>query len=136
MPTSLREFLLYFAASAAALAADTATFAAGMHVGMPMSVAAFAGFSLGLVVVYLLSTRHIFAEHRMADRRNEFAMFALIGIAGLLLTEVLLWLLVRQLGVAPVAAKLTSACGVFLFNFALRKTLVFTARRSTLRTST
>lgn len=135
MPMSLRELLLYFAASAAALAVDTATFTASLRLGVPLAIAACVGFSLGLVVIYLLSTRHVFTEHRVADRRGEFALFAMIGVAGLLMTEILLWLLVRQLGVAPVAAKLTSACGVFLFNFALRKTLLFTARRAALHTS-
>lgn len=132
MPTKLREFLLYFAASAAALALDTAVFSLTLQLGVPLSVAACLGFGLGLMLVYTISTRHVFSQHRLADRRNEFALFALIGVAGLLLTEALLWLLVRQLGVAPVAAKLTSACGVFLFNFALRKALLFTASRTAL----
>lgn len=135
MPTSLRELLLYFAASAAALALDTAAFTVSLRLGLQLPIAACLGFTLGLLLIYVLSTRHVFAEHRMADRRGEFALFALIGVAGLLLTEVLLWLLVRQLGVTPVAAKLTSACAVFVFNFALRKTLLFTARRASLRTS-
>jgi putative flippase GtrA len=130
MPTRLREFLLYFAASAAALALDTAVFSLSLRLGVHLAVAACLGFSLGLMLIYTISTRHVFSQHRLADRRNEFALFALIGVAGLLLTEALLWLLVKQLGVAPVAAKLTSACGVFLFNFALRKALLFTARRA------
>lgn len=132
MPPKLREFLLYFAASAAALALDTAVFSLSLRLGVHLAVAACLGFSLGLMLVYTISTRHVFSQHRLADRRNEFALFALIGVAGLLLTEALLWLLVVQLGVAPVAAKLTSACGVFLFNFALRKAFLFTARRSAL----
>jgi len=132
MPARLREFLLYFAASAAALALDTAVFSLGLRLGMHLAVAACLGFSLGLMLVYTISTRLVFSQHRLADRRNEFALFALIGAAGLLLTEALLWLLVTQLGVAPLAAKLTSAGGVFLFNFALRKALLFTARRTAL----
>jgi len=134
MPTRLREFLLYFAASAAALALDTAVFSLSLRLGVHLAVAACLGFSLGLMLIYTISTRHVFSQHRLADRRNEFALFALIGVAGLLLTEALLWLLVKQLGVAPVAAKLTSACGVFLFNFALRKAVLFTARRTALCT--
>ncbi|MCE4555521.1 GtrA family protein [Roseateles cellulosilyticus] len=136
MASTLREFLLYLAASAAALALDTAVFSLGMRLGVNLAVSACLGFSLGLMLIYTVSTRLVFSQHRMADRRGEFALFALIGVAGLLLTEALLWLLVRQLGVAPVAAKLTSACGVFLFNFVLRKTLLFTnQRRAALRTS-
>jgi len=132
MPTRLREFLLYFAASAAALALDTAVFSLGLRLGMHLAVAACLGFSMGLMLIYTISTRHVFAQHRLVERRNEFALFALIGVAGLLLTEALLWLLVRQIGVAPLAAKLTAACGVFLFNFALRKALLFTAPRTAL----
>lgn len=136
MRSNLREFLLYLAASAAALALDTAVFTLSLRLGVNLAMSAGLGFSLGLMLVYTISTRHVFAQHRMADRRSEFALFALIGVAGLLLTEALLWLLVVQLGMAPVPAKLTTACGVFLFNFGLRKTLLFTARRATLRTST
>jgi putative flippase GtrA len=128
-----REFLLYFAASTAALALDTAAFSLLISQGLPLTMAAGLGFSLGLVLVYTLSTRHVFAQHRLADRRGEFTLFALIGVAGLLLTEALLWLLVQRLGMAPLAAKLTTACGVFLFNFALRKRLLFTASRAALR---
>lgn len=135
MPPTMREFLLYFAASAAALALDTAVFGLSLRLGANLAVAACLGFSLGLTLVYTLSTRLVFSQHRLADRRNEFSVFALIGLAGLLLTEALLWLLVKQLGIAPLAAKLTSACAVFLFNFVLRKLMLFTAQRTTLSTS-
>lgn len=131
----LREFLLYFAASAAALALDTGVFSLALRLGAPLVVSACLGFSLGLMLVYTLSTRHVFGQHRLTDRRNEFALFTLIGVAGLLLTEAMLWLLITQLGVAPLAAKLTSACGVFLFNFALRKALLFTAGQEALNPS-
>lgn len=134
MPTALREFLLYLAASAAALALDTAVFSLSLRMNLSLRVAAFLGFSLGLLLIYTLSTRLIFSQHRLPDRRNEFVGFALIGVAGLLLTEALLWLLVQRLGVAPVPAKLASAGGVFLFNFALRKALLFTARRTAIST--
>jgi putative flippase GtrA len=135
MPTKLREFLLYLAASAAALALDTAVFSLSLRLGVNLAMSACLGFSLGLMLIYTISTRHVFAQHRMADRRSEFALFALIGVAGLLLTEALLWLFIRKLGMTPVAAKLTAACGVFLFNFVLRKTLLFTASRAALRTA-
>lgn len=132
MPTLSREFLRYFAASVAALALDTAVFNMSLRLGINLAVSACLGFSLGLMLIYTISTRHVFSQRRMADRRHEFALFALIGGAGLLLTEALLWLLVRQIGVAPLAAKLGSACGVFLFNFALRKSLLFTSLNPTL----
>lgn len=135
MTSTLREFLLYLGASAAALALDTAVFNLSLRLGVNLAAAACLGFSLGLMLIYLLSTRHVFSQHRLNDRRSEFGLFALVGVAGLLLTEALLWLLVKQIGVDPLMAKLTSAGGVFLFNFMLRKSLLFTARPAALRTS-
>lgn len=124
----LREFLRYLAASAAALALDTAAFTLALRFGAGLAAAACVGFILGLVLIYCLSTRLVFSQRRLVDRRSEFALFACVGVAGLLLTQALLWLLVSRLGTDPLVAKLASACGVFLFNFCLRKVLLFTTR--------
>jgi putative flippase GtrA len=122
----LREFVLYVAGSAAALALDTGVYTLGLHLGLPLLAAAFLGFILGMVFIYVVSTRHIFKQHRIADRQREFVIFALIGIAGLGLTELLLWLLVHRLGIAPVTGKLATAGAVFIFNFSLRRLMLFT----------
>ena len=44
------------------------------------------------------------------------------------LDRTLLWLLVHRLGIAPVSGKLATAGAVFLFNFGLRKALLFTTQ--------
>lgn len=59
----------------------------------------------------------------------EFAGFATIGIAGLGVTEVVLWLAIEMLDVIPEAGKLGAAVATFLFNFALRKLLLFGQRQ-------
>jgi putative flippase GtrA len=128
MPPTLRELLIYSAASAAALALDISVFTLSLHAGINVPISACLGFSLGLMLVYTLSTRHAFTQHRLSNRSNEFWLFAMIGMAGLLLTEVLLWFLVQRLGLLPLPAKLATACVVFLFNFVTRKALLFTAR--------
>ena len=89
-------------------------------------IAATAGFSLGLLFIYTLSTRHIFRRHRLPDRRAEFLGFALIGLAGLAATQGLLWLGTGPLGLPVLPAKAMSAGGVFMLNFTLRKWLLFT----------
>ncbi len=133
MPHTLREFLLYAAASALALALDMAAFTCGLKLGASLTVAAATGFLLGLALVYVISTRHVFAQHRLADRRLEFAVFAVVGVAGLLVTEAALWLTVAQLHIDPLPAKLTSAGITFTSNFLLRKRLLFTRRRAALQ---
>jgi putative flippase GtrA len=122
------EFARYFACSALALAVDTGLYAMLLSLGLGWSVAAAAGFGSGLLVAYGLSVRFVFAHRCLRDARAEFALFAAIGVVGLLLTEALLWLLVEGLGIGPLPAKLLTAGAVFTSNFTLRKALLFTRR--------
>lgn len=125
MQTLSRELLLYGLLSGFALGADTGAFLLGMSQGASWPVAATIGFCLGLLVSYGGSTCWVFRHHRLNDRRAEFVIYALVGGAGLVLTQLSLWLWVDLLHVQPLAAKLMTALGVFGFNFSLRKSLLF-----------
>lgn len=120
------EVVRYFGCSVAALAADLALFSIGMHLGASYPMAAAIGFLVGLWLVYVLSVRFAFRARAFKDQRLEFIVFASIGVAGLLLTEALLWVFVDHVLLAPLAAKLLTAGLVFFFNFGLRKWALFT----------
>ena len=117
----------YFAASALALGIDF-----GVYVGLirlvdaSYLVAAPIGFALGLATVYVLSVRWVFVHRRIADGRLEFAVFALIGLAGMALNQLVLYAAVELLSISHELAKFASAGIVFCFNFASRKLLLFT----------
>jgi putative flippase GtrA len=119
----------YFAASALALGIDF-----GVYVGLirlidvPYLIAAPIGFALGLATIYMLSVRWVFAHRRFADGRLEFALFALIGLAGMALNQLVLYAAVDLLSISYELAKFASAGIVFCFNFASRKLLLFTGR--------
>jgi putative flippase GtrA len=121
------EGVRYLAASALALAIDF-----GIYIGLirvadvHYLIAAPLGFALGLASIYLLSTRWVFRERRLADRRTEFALFALVGLAGMALNQMVLFAAVQWLAASFEVAKVISAGMVFSFNFALRKLLLFT----------
>lgn len=129
---TLSEFLRYLACSALALGADFAIYSLAMHLGLPYPAAAAMGFCVGLWTAYSTSVRFAFAQRTLNDKRVEFALFAVIGLFGLLLTEAILWLLVEHMGSSAYAAKLVAAGLVFLSNFTLRKLLLF-RRRPVLR---
>jgi putative flippase GtrA len=120
-----REGWRYAVTSAAALAADTAAYVLAYQAGLPLTLAVALGFALGLTVAYAGSVLWVFDQHRLRDRRAEFAAFASIGLLGLLLTQASLWWLVSQHHWPAVPAKLLTAAGVFAFNFTLRKLLLF-----------
>ncbi len=121
------EGIRYFGASALALGVDLAAYSGLIYIaGVHYLFAAPVGFALGLALIYLLSVRWVFAERRLANARVEFTVFALIGLAGMGLNELVIYAGVDRFGLDPVPAKLVSAGLVFCFNFASRKFLLFT----------
>jgi putative flippase GtrA len=125
-----KEGIRYFGASALALAIDFGVYAGLIRLaGVHYLVAAPLGFALGLATIYLLSTRWVFSERRLDDRRAEFALFALVGLAGMALNQLILFAAVQLLGASYEASKIISAGIVFCFNFVSRKFLLFTRNR-------
>lgn len=123
------ELARYFLASAVAFAVD-----AGMYIvlirfgGVNYLGAAPCGFVLGVVAIYVLSTRWVFRQRRLADARAEFAIFLLVGVAGLLVNELVIFVCVDRLALSYELAKVVSATIVFSGNFIGRKLLLFTLR--------
>lgn len=121
------EGVRYFAASALALAIDFGIYVGLIRVaGVHYLIAAPLGFALGLATIYLLGIGWVFKERRLVDRRAEFALFALIGLAGMALNQGILFAAVQWLAAPFEVAKIISAGMVFCFNFASRKLLLFT----------
>jgi putative flippase GtrA len=94
-------------------------------------ISASCGFALGLAINYLLCVRWIFEFRSIANVSREFTIFSLIGLAGLLLNNVLLYLLTDLWGVYYLTSKLISAAIILFFNFSLRRYLLFTDRSKT-----
>lgn len=130
------DVLRYFVASLLALAADLATLSLCLrvlHFGLGWS--ASIGFGVGALVAYLLSIRWVFRQRAFASAPAvEFLAFVGIGIAGLGLTQVLLWLGVVKLHLLPELVKLAAAVVTFVFNYLVRKTLLFAASAHALHT--
>lgn len=121
------EGVRYFAASAIALAVDFSVYSGLIRLaGVAYLVAAPIGFALGLAVVYTLSIRWVFRHRRLKDGRAEFALFALLGLAGMALNQLIVFTGVEMVGLAYEPAKIVSAGAVFCFNFVSRKLLLFT----------
>ena len=89
-------------------------------------VATAFGFIVGLVFVYVLSNLWVFNQRRMGDSpAREFAVFTLIGLAGLALTQLFMWSFVDGLGLPVVPAKLITMALVLCWNFGARKWILY-----------
>lgn len=127
------DFVRYFAASLLALAVDTGTLSLCLRVlHLSLAWSATLGFVVGAIVAYVLSIRWVFKARAFAKvPALEFATFVGIGIAGLGITQLVLWLGVTELGLLAEAVKLVAAVVSFAFNYIVRKTLLFATSRRT-----
>ncbi|MAW79863.1 MAG: hypothetical protein CMI63_06465 [Parvularcula sp.] len=125
-PGAVREFAHYTGASGLALVIDFSLLVgltewAGWHYLVSSAV----GFIAGSVFLYLTSIKMIFRERRYEDRKSEFALFVVIGILGLCLTQGLMASFVSIAGLAYPIAKIATVFFTFIFNFLMRKIFLF-----------
>lgn len=96
------------------------------YFGWHYLVSATCAFALGLLTNYTCSIRYVFSHRSRSNRRIEFAIFSAVGIAGLLINNLCLFGLTETLGLHYLISKIIAAAVVLVFNFSLRRTLLFT----------
>lgn len=84
-----------------------------------------AGFCIGLIINYILSINWVFSGRKMKNRYAEFSIFAIIGIVGLGLNEILMYSFTDLLGIYYVYSKLITTVIVLFWNFFARKLVLF-----------
>lgn len=85
-------------------------------------IAGALGFVGGVSTNYALSSQWVFGVRQQTFR--GFAVFALVGMGGLGLTELILYFLSGGLGLSVVFAKIVALGAVFSWNFTLRRKLL------------
>ena len=129
MRTLLKELIGYGAASACALAVDIAILWALVHfLSWNYLSAATTSFVAGAVVAYELSTTIAFKQHRLDNRRAEFASFVAIGAIGLLVNMAAMFVAVNYVGLHYLIAKCVAAGFTFTCNFVARRQILFVRR--------
>jgi putative flippase GtrA len=82
-------------------------------------------FILGAITAYILNIKWVFSIRRFNRKRVEFSLFLLIGVIGLLLNQLGMYLFVSFFAVNYVMAKIFTTIIVFLVNFISRKLILF-----------
>ena len=125
IPRVVVDLAGYGLVSVVALACDWGLLVGLAAAGLPYLAASTISFAVGMAVAYALSIRFVFPTRRALTREAEAGGFFAVGMLGLVLTQVLLFLLVSKLGMPVALAKAPTAIVVFLFNFVCRRRLVF-----------
>jgi putative flippase GtrA len=120
----IRQFLKYLVCGGFATISDMIVlFILSNVLHINHLVAAAFGFLVGVATNYTLNTLLVFQSQGKIKR--EFSLFALIGIGGLLWTELILWVLVDNLKIYLMLAKMVAVVLVLFWNFFMRKKFVF-----------
>ena len=82
-------------------------------------------FILGLVVNYILSILWVFKSRAVNKKIIEIIIFAVIGIIGLGLNEVMIWFFTERLTIYYLYSKLISTVIVYFWNFLARKYILY-----------
>lgn len=98
------------------------------HGSLYMAVAL--GFVVGLVVNYCLSVRWVFASRKLGSSTIEFTVFGVIGVIGLGLTELVFYISESWFGMHYMFTKAIAVFIVFIWNFGMRRMLLFSGRGS------
>jgi len=120
------QLLRYTAVGGVAFAVDFGSlFLLTEFGGLHYLLSAVFAFGLGLLTNYLLSVAWVFNRRTLSSRGMEFLVFGLIGVLGLGLNEVVLWVLTEGAGFHYLLSKAGAAVVVFLWNFFARKLSLF-----------
>lgn len=93
--------------------------------GVPYLWSAAVAFILGLVTNYLISISWVFSHNGKMQVWQEFLFFAIIGVIGLALNELIMYVGTDIVQLHYMISKLISTAIVFFWNFFARKFLLF-----------
>ncbi len=119
----------YTVVSALALGLDIVIYMTLVGWGLMAALAGIVGYSAGMILHYALSCRFVFRREMTAKTETRlFTEFAASGVAGLMLTAVMIALAHNVMGLTPFIAKLIAVVVSFSAVFVLRRSVVFSAK--------
>ncbi|MEN9856284.1 MAG: hypothetical protein RL186_1447 [Pseudomonadota bacterium] len=125
-----KTFLTYLGVSVAALLLDVSVYAGAIAFFVDRTSAAALGYSVGMILHYVLSRYVVFASKTQGKAAAlEAITFVLSGLAGLILTSAMVYLSTHFLHLGAAPAKMIAVAVSFISVYAMRRLFVFAERR-------
>jgi len=124
--TLIVQFLLYAVVGGISAVVDFGVFWVLVNAKLPLAACATIAFVLATLLNYFLSYTAAFARGRYSPR-EEIIRFWLVSLVGLLINNLLIWVLVKVGHLSPMISKVTTLPVVLLWNFVGRRLFVFSA---------
>jgi putative flippase GtrA len=93
--------------------------------GMHYLIAAAFGFCAGLLINYILSIKWVFSYRKIKNPKTELLIFAFIGLMGLLINEMAMYVFTGLLLFHYLYSKVAATVIVFFWNFIVRRATLF-----------
>lgn len=123
--TMIQLFRYFFVGGAAFLVDFITLFVLTDFFDIYYLISAAIAFILGLLANYILSVNWVFNRRTVENRKFEFGIFAVIGIVGLGLNEVIIWFFTDNFQMYYLYSKIISAVIILFWNFFARKITLF-----------
>ncbi len=123
--TTVQLFRYIFVGGAAFIVDFLTLFILTDFFGIYYLISAAIAFILGLFANYILSINWVFNSRKLENKNFEFGLFAIIGIVGLGLNEVLIWFFTQNLLLFYLYSKIFAAIIILFWNFFARKIILF-----------
>jgi len=88
-------------------------------------ISACIAFLFGIITNYILSVKWVFNSNKIKNKWFEFLFFSLIGLVGLALNQILLWLLTDIFLLYYLLSKIITSFVLYFWNFYVRKIFLF-----------
>ncbi len=128
----LGQFLRYLVTGGLAFVADFGLFALCLYVfEWHYLVANLVGLVVGLVINYAISIAWVFSACKrtlQGHKSAEFGIFAVVGIAGVGLNQLCMFLMIGKWEWQEMLSKIVAAAIVLMWNFLARKLILFRSR--------
>lgn len=122
----LNQFIKYFLVAGIAFAVDyTLLYIFTEFLQVYYLVSAIVSFAVGIVISYNLSVQWVFNTRNLDNRMQEFLVFLFIGIIGLVLNIVIIYMFTSFIHFHYMFSKIISTAFVYFWNFGARKLILF-----------
>jgi putative flippase GtrA len=120
----IQQFMRYFLVAGIGYVVDFSTLIILHEVfSVHYLLSSIIGFLLGLTVLYIMSSLFVFKDPKIKNKTVEIGIFILIGVIGLGILSLSMWILTGLLGFNYLFSKIIATIGVYIWNFFARRSL-------------
>lgn len=84
-------------------------------------ISATVSFIVSVIFNYIASMRYVFRHKEGMSRRREFIIFVVLSVIGLILNDLIMWVMTGLLGITYLISKVGATMMVTIWNFLSRK---------------